>query len=54
MKLAPEVLAELIDIFIQGITEQVDVSNRMRGLDLKEDGVAITFTAEWLAANRKA
>lgn len=56
MKLAPEVLAELIDIFRQALVEQVDVSDRMRGIDLEpssEDKVAaLTFTAAWLRENR--
>lgn len=56
MKLAPEVLAELIDIFRQALCEQVDVSDRMRGLDLEPSenpgGPTLKFTAEWVRTHR--
>lgn len=52
MKLAPEVLAELIDIFRQALVEQVDVSDRMRNIDLESDGAALNFTKDWLTRNR--
>lgn len=55
MKLAPEVMAELIDIFRQGITEGKDMSERMRSLDLSANAESnlIEFTATWLRSNRR-
>jgi hypothetical protein len=49
MKLAPEVIAELIDAFIEGITEQKDISDRIRSIDLVEnnDSNLIDFSDEW-------
>ncbi len=55
MKLTPEVLAELIDIFRQAIVEQVDVSDRLRNLDLEpsSDNVqSLVFTDDWLRKYR--
>jgi hypothetical protein len=55
MKLAPEVLAELIDIFRTALVEGVDVSDRMRSLDLNANPQTqlIELTADWLRSNRR-
>lgn len=55
MKLAPEVMAELIDIFREALTTGNDVSNRMRAIDLSANAESnlIEFTADWLRSNRR-
>lgn len=55
MKLSPEVLAEVIDIFRDGLTTGRDMSERLRSLELSEDESTktIVFSADWLRSNRR-
>ncbi len=55
MKLSPEVLAEIIDIFRDGIVTGRDMSQRLRELDLSinEEARAVVFSADWLRSNRR-
>lgn len=55
MKFSPEVLAEIIDIFRDGIVTGRDMSQRLREVDLivNEEAKTIVFSADWLRSNRR-
>lgn len=55
MKLSPEVLAEIIDIVREGLSEGKDISDRMRSLDLyaNTERSLIELTPEWVKSNRR-
>lgn len=55
MKLSVEVLAEIIDTVREGIVNGVDISDRLRKLDLVVDSSTqqLTLSSDWVNSNKR-